>query len=62
MVRKAYDTWYSEITNYNNSMPYYVQCDCGELAQKVYQKEFFECAKCKSKYGMRMGQYVKLES
>lgn len=62
MTRKAYDTWNREITAYNRTMPYYVQCDCDELAEKVYQKDYFECPKCKSKYAMRMGQYVKLES
>lgn len=61
MTRKAFDSWYREITTYNRTMPYYVQCDCGDLAQKVNLKDYFECSKCKSKYVLRMGQYVRLE-
>lgn len=62
MARKAYDTWKIEITGYNRTLPYYVQCDCGKLAQKKYERFYFECGACKRKYGMQQGQYVELKN
>ena len=34
MARKVFDTWKIEITGFNHAMPYYVECDCGNLAKK----------------------------
>ncbi|PZL76234.1 transcriptional regulator, partial [Enterococcus plantarum] len=43
MARKAFDTWKIEVTGFNRTVPYYVQCNCGKLAQKKYQQSYFEC-------------------
>lgn len=38
MKRKSYDRWGIEITSFNRNIAFYVECDCGELAKNVYQK------------------------
>ncbi|MCH3273800.1 transcriptional regulator [Enterococcus faecium] len=38
MKRKSYDRWGIEITSFNRNIAFHVECDCGELAKSVYQK------------------------
>ena len=45
MKRKSYDRWGIEITSFNRNITFYVECDCGELAKSVYQKNYFYCPK-----------------
>ncbi|BDP75243.1 hypothetical protein EfmAA96_30280 (plasmid) [Enterococcus faecium] len=46
MKRKSYDRWGIEITSFNRNIAFHVECDCGELAKSVYQKNYFYCPKC----------------
>lgn len=48
MKRKSYDRWGIEITSFNRNIAFHVECDCGELAKSVYQKNYFYCPKCGS--------------
>lgn len=58
MGRQIFDQWKVPKTIFNNSMTFYVQCDCGELAKKVYGKYYFECSHCGRNYVQRFGEYV----
>ncbi|QDR53755.1 transcriptional regulator, partial (plasmid) [Enterococcus faecalis] len=40
MKRKSYDRWGIEITSFNRNIAFYVECDCGELAKSVFQKNY----------------------
>lgn len=60
LKRKAYDHWGLEITSFNRNIVFYLECDCGELAKRVYQKNYFDCPACHRKYKLHLGQYVKV--
>lgn len=60
MAREVYDSWKRPIDQFNRGMHYYIRCDCGELAQFVLNKYYFECYSCQKKYQQRMGQYVEI--
>ncbi len=62
MARKVFDTWKIEVTGFNRTVPYYVQCDCGELAKKKYQQSYFECVTCQRRYVLQQGKYVELKN
>ena len=61
MTREVYDKWKAPMNTYNKSTPFYVRCDCGELATKVYQHSYFDCPECGRRYGLNLGQYVELK-
>ncbi|WP_432205918.1 hypothetical protein, partial [Enterococcus faecium] len=44
--------WGIEITSFNRNIAFHVECDCGELAKSVYQKNYFYCPKCHRRYGV----------
>lgn len=46
---------------FDQSITFYVQCDCGELAKTVYGKHYFECSHCKRKYEQQLGDYVEMK-
>jgi len=58
MSRKSYDSWKIERTQFNKNQAYYVECDCGSLAKKVFNKYYFECSTCQKKYISNNGVYV----
>lgn len=60
MKRKSYDHWRIEITSFNRNIVFYVECDCGELAKRVYKKNYFACPACHRKYKLQFGQYVEI--
>ena len=61
MVRAVYDSWEIPIDNYNRTTPFYVQCDCGKLARKVYQHSYFDCPECDRRYVPHAGTYVEVD-
>ena len=61
MRRQTFDQWKVPKTPYTDSMTVYVQCDCGELAEKVYGKYHFACAQCKREYVQQFGDYVEVK-
>lgn len=61
MVRQAFDHWKISKTVFNQSITFYVQCDCGELAKTVYGKHYFECDQCKRKYVQQFEDYVEMK-
>lgn len=62
MTRKAYDRWKIEANQFNRATVFYVECNCGKLAQKKYQQSYFECGTCQRKYVLQQGQYVELKN
>lgn len=61
MSRKALNQWKVPIDSYNRTMPFYVECDCGKLAEKVYMKPYFDCPMCKRRYALSRGAYVEIK-
>lgn len=61
MVRQAFDQWKVPKTPFNTSMTFYVQCDCGALAKKVYGKYCFSCDHCERQYVQKFGDYVEVK-
>ncbi|MBP2098877.1 transcriptional regulator [Enterococcus rivorum] len=61
MARESYDQWKVPKSQFNQSMTYYVKCDCGDLAKLTFYSGPFECPTCHKKYIQRRGQYVEMK-
>lgn len=61
MSRLALNQWKVPIDSYNRSMAFYVECDCGELAGKVYMKPYFDWPTCKRRYALSRGSYIEIK-
>jgi len=61
MRRQTFDQRKVPKTEFNNSITFYVQCDCGELAKTVYGKYYFECAHCRRRYVQEYGDYIEMK-
>jgi len=63
-MRKKYDYMGIEITLFHKaSVVYYVDCDCGQRATKVYEKyETLCCEHCQREYKLHYGDYVLIET
>ncbi len=61
--RKKYDYNGIEISRWNKeNIVYYVQCDCGQLARRDYERnEHFTCSLCKREYQRKLGKYILVE-
>ena len=62
MKRKSFDQWKIENSMFNKRMTFFVECDCGQYATKIYLKPIFECPDCKKKYSQKRGEYVLLDN
>lgn len=61
MSRQTFDQQKIAKTVFNQSITFYVQCDCGELAKTVYGKHYFECDQWKRRYVQQFGDYVEMK-
>lgn len=61
MSRKSFDQWKIPITTYNRGTVFYIECDCGELAETVYMKPYFDCPICKRRYALSRGDYIEIK-
>ena len=61
MCRKALNQWKVPIDSYNRGTAFYVECDCGELIEKVYLEPYFDCPTCKRRYALSIGDYVEIK-
>ncbi|OEG12857.1 transcriptional regulator [Enterococcus termitis] len=61
MVRKSFDRWKIQNTAFNKNLTFYVECDCGELAERAYLKYYFQCLDCGKKYVQKYGEYVEMK-
>lgn len=57
MERETYDQWRTPMSDCNQEKIFYIQCDCGRLAKKIYRKSCYTCDYCGRSYVRLFGDF-----